>query len=227
MWGGRSPEFVAPFLPSWSVAIEEQFYLAWPLLLSLVGRRCVMPVACALLVTSTIYQCAGGPTNTLLCRGDGLAAGCLLAAFIDHPARDRVVTILRALLIGGLAVVLCAPLLWHDPAMPPAPLRAVLLKAFAALFAGGVGLSVRFSGHAWLAPLRWRGAVLLGLISYSLYMLHVPLFNWMPVILARAGVTSPSLRQALVWVSVFGVPACSYVLVERPILSLKRLINYA
>jgi len=227
MWGGTPPDFVAPFSPSWSVAIEEQFYLAWPLLITFFGRRCVVPVACMLLVATTIYQCVGAPMFTLLSRGDGLAAGCLLAALVEHPDHDRVVKILRALLLGGIAVALCAAVFWHDPRLPTAPWRALLFKAFACIFAGAVGLTVRFSGHPWLAPLRWRGAALLGLISYSLYMLHLPLFNWMPVILARAGVSSPSLREALVWISIFAAPACSYVLVERPILTLKRLVDYA
>src|SRR5207244_4564952 len=45
IWGGSVPAYVYAIGPSWSVAIEEQFYLLWPLLLVAMGRRAVLPAA--------------------------------------------------------------------------------------------------------------------------------------------------------------------------------------
>ncbi len=38
-WSGREPTFPLAFQHTWSLAIEEQFYLFWPMLIGLVGRR--------------------------------------------------------------------------------------------------------------------------------------------------------------------------------------------
>ena len=58
-WSGNAPIFSSYLEHVWSLAIEEQFYTLWPLLLVLVGRRGVIPLSVALLSTSILARMCG------------------------------------------------------------------------------------------------------------------------------------------------------------------------
>lgn len=74
-WSGKAPEFTPYLAHTWSLAIEEQFYLIWPLLVCWVGRRGVVPLALALVAVSVGARAMGLHWWLLLSRGDGLALG--------------------------------------------------------------------------------------------------------------------------------------------------------
>ena len=78
-WSSTAPQFASYLMHTWSLAIEEQFYLIWPLLICLVGRRGVVPLSLALLFASVWARAHGFHWWLLLARGDGLAMGSLLA----------------------------------------------------------------------------------------------------------------------------------------------------
>ena len=226
LWGGNAPAFIVPFLPSWSVAVEEQFYLCWPIVLVVFGARAVRPVAVLLLVIATAYQIAGMPIDTVAYRADGLAAGCLLASVNLRAPEVGVIKVLGVVGVLATAVVVGAAVYWWADPDPP-PWGYVILPAFSAFYAAIIGVSVRYSGHRFLAPLRSRPLRNLGLISYSLYLLHLPIFTYGPVLLTRAGIMGRTAQQWCEWIAIFVMPILSYRFVERPALSLKRFLSYS
>ncbi|RIJ51400.1 acyltransferase [Clavibacter lycopersici] len=167
---------------TWTLALEEQFYLIWPVvfLLALTGARRSPRVAtgvlAALAIASVIVGSVPGAdpsgVNPLMSAG-GLALGCVLAltrsvwsTAARHPltAPAGMAALVAAVLVGGMD---------HgaEAGLALGVLAAALLLA--ALVEGGGRIVRAFS---W-APLVWVGAV-----SYELYLWHYPLLQYLTAI---------------------------------------------
>lgn len=149
-----------PLLHLWSLAVEEQFYLAWPLLLILTPRRwlpwVVGMLAVASLATAQFWMTDGAAFYQAWPRFWELAAGGLIAML---PAR-------RGNAYLGLAVLAFA-LLVQPSEFPGVGALPAVLGAALILHAVHGGASVPVLSTA---PMRF-----FGLISYSLYLWHWPL----------------------------------------------------
>jgi len=215
------PTFPFSFLPSWSVAIEEQYYLLWPILILWLRPRAIPWLSLLLLSACIIGRTVWtqGP-GVLLTRGDGLACGCLLAWLCWRSSTLRVQQFaLLAQLAGAAAFVATVTVLWNpgDTVM-----RATAYATPASLFfAGLVGTCVVWSGRWFLAPLRMAPLRWCGTISYALYLTHLPVMTYAPSTLHRLGVSSPVAIQATTWFLIVVVPILSWFMVERPILHVR------
>lgn len=179
------------FQSSWSLAVEEQYYIIWPLLIVLVkGRRTAMLAFCATLIGVCIYMRASDHAlNLLLTRGDGFAFGSMLAV-LQEAARSRPPLFRQRLnvayfvaLIAGVAVVLpyiiggyaSGALREYDDIIRYGN-WTINVTASAALFFGFIGLMR--NGH--LRPLQrwisWRPFSYLGEVSYAVYMYQTLVF---------------------------------------------------
>ena len=209
----------SPFLHYWSLGVEEQFYLVWPLFLLLAFRSrrpsliicaaCLGSLALAIVLTPVLAPWAfyGLPT-----RAWQLAAGALLA--MHRPALSR----LPSLALGvcawiGLALLAVASTTLDPTAGYPGvaaivPTLAVVLAICGSDRRGGPGRLLA------LAPLR-----ALGRISFSLYLYH-----WPVLVLAAIAVGDLSVieRWCLVGLAVV-VAAMSRRLIEQPFLEPRRL----
>ena len=90
-----------------------------------------------------------------------------------------------------------------------------------------VGLTVVHSGHPWLGLLRSPWLKGLALLSYPLYLTHLPVMHYTPVLLARAGITSGALQSVATWIGVFAAAVVLHRFVERPALAMKARWPYA
>jgi peptidoglycan/LPS O-acetylase OafA/YrhL len=218
---------------TWSLGIEEQFYLCWPLLilalLRLARWRRVLLAVCAIGVVGSVVEAAllyqpydvnraYFGTDT---RAGALLIGCGLAALLGGGAlpggRHRASgPAERHRVLGGFALLAVVALGWawsHADGTS----GWLYFGGFAGLglaAAAVIGHAVRSPGSptAWL--LRRPPLVWLGKISYGTYLWHWPVF----LVLNgdRTGLTGPALLVLRCLVTL-GIATVSYHLVERPI----------
>ena len=173
----RSAE-LKPLLHTWSLAVEEQFYLIFPLLLLALGRwrPRSLPIAVGgLAVLSLVlseWALRREPTETfylLPTRAWELLAGSLLALWLRR--RERPTGLVSEVGAGlGLAMIVGA-ILRLDETTPFPGLWALVPVV-------GSGLVILCADRSnWTGRLLgWRPLVAIGLISYSAYLWHQPLF---------------------------------------------------
>lgn len=202
-----------PLLHLWSLGIEEQFYLVWPLLLFLAWRQPVSLFAVTGLILALSFA-----LNVRSVRLD------VVAAFYSPVTR------FWELLVGGaLACAADARLrrAWREGgAALGLGLIAIAVTMLDAgrLFPGlwallptlGAALVIAAGPDTWVnrAVLSNRGMVGVGLISYPLYLWHWPLLSFARI---AAGETPPAAaRLALVLASI-GLAWATFEIVEKPI----------
>jgi peptidoglycan/LPS O-acetylase OafA/YrhL len=194
-----------PLLHLWSLGIEEQYYLLWPLFLLLWrGRpRGLLASSLALALLSLAFNSlllASWPEATfylLHSRFWELLAGGLLAmspALRTTPPATLSSTLLRNLgAITGLLLIGLAMALFGQPA--PYPGWRALLPVGGTALVIGAGASCRVNR----VLLSNRPLVAIGLISYPLYLWHWPVLAFARVLLPQA--TSPAWLATLLLVS--------------------------
>jgi len=215
----------------WSLAVEEQFYLVWPLvLLALAGalargrRGLALFVVLALAVASTVlmamlYQPGSDPTRVYDgtdTRAAALLVGAALA--LVWPSRRLVERVYRARSgwadlagLAGLAVI--ALMVWRVGQYSTFLYRGgflVLSVATAGAVAALAHPATRLARLFSWAPLRW-----LGERSYGIYLWHYPVIA-LTTPLAQADAFVPWRAALQVGASVV-LAAASYAWVERPI----------
>ena len=215
---GRTP---SPLLHYWSLAVEEQFYLFWPLAFLAMSRRprhyrrlaTVMMIAVAIAsFVVCIWMTRHHPTGAfylLPARMWELAVGGLVA--VAGAAWRLVSPTTRAVAAWiGVAGVLTAVLTFDDATSFPGTAALLPVIATALIVIGGG------SDAAWFAPVAvLRHPVLqwVGRRSYAIYLWH-----WPALVLAEAKWGPLSLSQRLVVVAfAFGLAAASLRLVEDPV----------
>jgi peptidoglycan/LPS O-acetylase OafA/YrhL len=210
--------------PLWTVSIEEQFYLIWPLLMKMLRRRGMIVAAIVTFLLATLcrvgFMLAGSSGGFIyygsVSRCDSLALGILLALFADHL--PRLTRRARWLLLAGGLLGWVASSAWLNEQPGPVDIRMVLGRLIVSLAAGAI-LYACLHSHSRLVRGEW--VVRLGKISYGLYMLHLtgilimlslfrPVWGWQ--LLAT---------KALGFVMTVILAMASYRWVESPFLHLK------
>ncbi len=211
-----APPEEKPILHMWSLAVEDQFYLTWPLLLLILSafltRRGTMAVVLTLCVASLAHAQSKLTTDAdfafylLSARAWELLAGCLLALVAPQIClKERTAAI--AAWLGLFAIAASAVLL--NPSVP-FPGLAALPAVFgtAAVIAGGLR-----SANAITWTLSTKPVVFIGLISYSLYLWHWPILSLSQYALGRL-LSVPETAAAVALSVVFAIASWRYV--ERP-----------
>lgn len=217
---------------TWSLAVEEQFYLLWPAVFLVCLKRFRLEIICWALVAvaagemiarfalNVAHQHWWLSYNMTITHSDGLLLGCALA--LAWSKRDEWVwwnAVRRWTqplgILGAVALVLIC---WLGNAHPRQMPVYISMTVFATLFvvvdviARPDGLLSKFLS---LKPLEWTGQR-----SYGMYLWHLPLYSVL-VTIHLPGHHQAAERSALAFVATFVVSGLSYWLVEHRFLRWK------
>jgi peptidoglycan/LPS O-acetylase OafA/YrhL len=210
---------------AWSLSVEEQFYLLWPAVLLLAGPRRALWAAAALIVAAPTLRIAyfylypdlipyevGYRFETV---GDALATGCLLAglsAWLGRHAIYGTVLASKAFILVPVLVVWAALL---APSARMALVFGITLENLG--IAACIAWCLSRSGGRVGLLLNSRPLVVLGLMSYSVYLWQQPFMN--------PAIESPISHFPINLLLVGAASLASYHLIERPALSWRRRLE--
>lgn len=201
-----------PLQITWSLCVEEHFYLVWPLLVLFCERKWLIRIASAAVVVSTVTRLGTDVSlwhldtyQNTLCRLDAIACGCLVALlqFSNVSAARKMVVAAVGLIVAG-SLFRVADTLYV--------LGCGLLYA-------GLLVIAKESDHGF-----WKNRFLLhtGKISYGLYMLHLIAFDSLRPMFHSHTVRSDLLFAVLAIAGAFAIAEASWNLYESQILRLKK-----
>ncbi len=227
-WAAISGLPMGIFLHTWSLAVEEQFYLAWPLvagLLSLSRRPLCVAGALAAAATATagwrwyLSNHAASWRRIYMANdthADGLLLGAAVAFLIVNGGwfsrlrRPELGALAGAALVSLLVATPLVPYYAHGVTMAVAVATAVVI----------LDVLAETSWLRRLLGLRWLAAT--GRISYGLYLWHFPVFLYWGALKLFSGEAPASLQVlVLAWATTFAAAGVSYIAVEAPALRYK------
>jgi peptidoglycan/LPS O-acetylase OafA/YrhL len=221
----------------WTLAVEEQFYLVWPWVVSccpLKDLRLIiwlMPALSVIFRYLLISQSNEVPLSsailTLSCL-DSLALGSILAVYHHSDEHERLNKTLKLCLLIGLFMVMALGILFinkqsYSLINPFIPLATSLIFTY---LIGRASQGFRGS-PALKSFLEWKPLCDLGRISYGVYLYHPFVLYAVISLLPTIGLPDPTLMRELLTIvlsSIFsvGLAIVSWLLIEKPFVQLKR-----
>lgn len=225
----------------WSLSVEEQFYLAWPLAVFLIGEArlgfaCFAIIAASFAIRCVAAYCNLGPEavdRLTPCRAETLAVGALVAIAIRNPRlAARLRPHCRSFGMAALAAFLCV-LAISRTANVNTSLNGTLGVSAVAWAAAALVFAARYdsgAGGRWSGLLRSRALTRFGKYSYAIYVFHLPIAFYMnQALLAICRRLSSRPERIGLWLASivlgssisYAVALASWELVEKRFLALK------
>ncbi len=220
----------------WSLAVEEQFYLVWPVIVWMLPDRAVLKVCiagalCALMLRIGLVSYFGPHLWIDIltpCRGEGLLVGSALAV---AATRGRIsVRAIAGMAAAGAGLVFSIVFLDHREFTNTdhGPYMYTIGVSGLALLFGALVASSQYSIPGLTRALNWGWLRSFGKYSYGIYVYHIPVFIVLEYFLVRRGVIFPvpaaqgALLVATMVAVSFAIAWLSFTLIEGPLLRLKR-----
>ncbi|WP_291993417.1 acyltransferase family protein [Candidatus Accumulibacter sp. ACC003] len=224
-----APSFSMPLLHTWSLAVEEQYYLLWPLLMLLVFRLSRPRSAESRMRARVLWALAAMLAGSLAL-SIAITSSHPNFSFYLLPARvwefaiggivglattvfyDRLRRWAEALAMVGLALVVYGVTVFNDST--PFPGAAATLPVFGAALLI-VGTTANADGYL-RRLLASRPMVLIGLLSYSWYLWHWPLLSFYRI--HNLGIQDLAANAVLISIALI-LAWLTYLCVEHPVRS--------
>lgn len=167
----------------WSLAVEEQFYLIWPLVVLLFPERfllqiCFILLSLALPFRILFFHKIGGDYGFIhltITRIDGLLVGAIGAILTHRMGKIPLSVIYSALSVGGAIIGYIALFHHHELVATYKYMETAGFTGFALLSGGLIGLS-QYPRPGLLRLLRARWLTEIGKYSYGIYVFHIPIY---------------------------------------------------
>lgn len=202
----------------WSLGVEEQFYLLWPLLfikLPKVRKQALLLTMVLVPMVNVAIVRFGWPywNNAFYSVADTIACGCLLAIMRRNPYLDRILDS-RLFFLVPVLTCLDSPLCLLKGSVGFGLCKALILRP---AFNIGIAISVEKAVRTAPVILNKRPIALIGVMSYSIYL-------WQqPFTLLRTPLAPNSVLDFFVRIFLIGLLAsASYFLLEQPFLRIRR-----
>lgn len=219
---GAESSLLKPFLHTWSLAVEEQYYIVFPLLLMSLyrwGRRHLAKILCAGLLVSLGYaHWVTGHDQSfsfymVTTRFWELLTGSMLALYlINRPQIEPRTRLHKALPSVGLLMIFASLVSFHIDIHHPGLVTLLPVMGTALV----IGFSLR--DEPVNRALSQSAMVYFGLLSYSLYLWHYPIFAF-----GRMADMEPGIVTKVFWIILTIVlSVCSYHWLEKPFRNRRR-----
>jgi peptidoglycan/LPS O-acetylase OafA/YrhL len=170
---------------TWSLAIEEQYYLVWPLVVFCLGRRALMRAALGMIVAACVCRAVmmargSDPYYTYMftiSRLDGIALGSWIAlAARSEGGLSALVRPAKFVAAGAMLAITFASIFGGGVYLDSKGMQTVGYPAFAFLYGSILVLAVA-GGNNSIAPKIFSNSILrwFGKYSYALYLFHYPI----------------------------------------------------
>jgi peptidoglycan/LPS O-acetylase OafA/YrhL len=219
--------------PLWSLAVEEHFYLVWPIVVLMFDRRKLIIGLVALLVAEPILRAALTPFTAsnepfyflTPFRMDSLAAGSLLALLTEG---DVAIPVRWA---GWYALILASSLWVLHHSIPSfgrhgnsVGFNSLGYSLVSATYLCLVAWVLSLNGGIANTVLSWKPLTYLGRISYGAYLLDIPVITSIDYIAQRSiQLTTARRLLPIDLVVIFGLAALSFHFIEQPIIRFARI----
>ena len=234
---GQWPEAISHF---WSLAVQEQFYVLWPIIVLTLPRRWFLPAMGGFIIFGLLFRLGCVVTNTsifirwvtLFGCIDSFAVGALIAWLRQTRLLDQVKFLPRTILFAMPLVAFgCFFLGRALMTLPQTNIAIALTETIDAVFlvwalsSAIIGFKAPYARVLELKPLTY-----LGRISYGIYVYHVFVIIMLSPVLLTLGMSVdhlPYLRIAVLLVATIAISAFSWHYIEQPFLNWKKALAVA
>lgn len=223
----------------WSVSIEEQFYLFWPLVMAFVPSKRLLPVLVSLIAASVLFRfyfSRGGNINIInhhsfSCASD-LITGAALAYLAMQPAfvesiRRMPAFVIRIIYFIGFALLPFRNYIWkfgvHYVHV------ASILPVLVAVFFAFILAEQCYADHSFFKGGNWKRISKLGTRTYGMYCYHMTVFfivlflyGQLGIPVSKTGILQHVFTSLLCLLLTVGISQLSYRYVEAKFLELKK-----
>ena len=209
----------ALLVPTWTLAVEEQFYLCAPLFMMAIPKRWLLSWLVAICLTAIALRHVFESNQAIVqlnlpCRMDSLAIG--VSAALLARRHDLTKKILPLLGIAAVALGAIWPLSQISPSLAELLAPTMVSVAMSAIMLSAIN-GADFARYLRIGWLRFVGA-----ISYGLYLIHQPVLILLTGLLLGAQITNQGASHIpvaiLAAVVSFGFATLSWQYFERPII---------
>lgn len=224
----------------WSMGVEEQFYLAWPLVVWICpNRRVLLRVTLALIGASFVLRFLSPLLNLqpwflgfwTPTRVDAILLGAVLAILRGDPLLERLERIGKYVALGGVCV-LALFVITTGYAETDSYWRAVFLIPLCNVAAAGIVLGAMEQNSILCRLCSGKGICWLGARSYALYLFHYTYIFWFvgPVRSFVERFAPHHLAAIISGAAALGLSvllaALSYRIIEQPAMNMKKRLKY-